>query len=201
VKRTYSKILRNRKRRIERRLDPNKAWSNQPEPMMTGGNIRYEMAGRSRAINCGGIGAIHLMVERIGLRQEIDRRLHLLKRHLPYHESDHVLNLTYNAMLEGVRLQDIELRRNDEAFLDGLGAQRIPDPTTSGDFTRRFAERDILELMEAINTTRGRVSGKIKAPAFWKKPSSTPTGRSHRRSGNAKAAWRSPTKGCGVMRP
>ena len=124
---------------------------------MTGGNIRYEMAGRSRAINCGGIGAIHLMVERIGLRQEIDRRLHLLKRHLPYHESDHVLNLTYNAMLEGVRLQDIELRRNDEAFLDGLGAQRIPDPTTSGDFTRRFAERDILELMEAINTTRGRV--------------------------------------------
>ena len=78
------------------------------------------------------------MVERIGLRQEIDGRLDLLKRHLPYHESDHVLNLTYNAMLEGVRLQDIELRRNDEAFLDGLGAQRIPDPTTSGDFTRRL---------------------------------------------------------------
>ena len=124
---------------------------------MTGGNIRYEMAGRSRAINCGGIGAVHLMVQRIGLRQEIDGRLHLLKRHLPYHESDHVLNLTYNAMLEGVRLQDIELRRNDEAFLDGLGAQRIPDPTTSGDFTRRFTERDILALMEAINTTRERV--------------------------------------------
>lgn len=29
----------------------------------------------------------------------------------------------------GVRLRDIELRRNDEAFLDGLGEQRIPDPT------------------------------------------------------------------------
>jgi hypothetical protein len=65
----------------------------------------------------------------------------LLKRHLPYHESDHVLSLAYNAMLEGVRLQDIELRRNDEGFLDGLGAQRIPDPTTSGDFTRRFSQR------------------------------------------------------------
>jgi hypothetical protein len=50
------------------------------------------------------------------------------------------LNLTYNALLEGVRLEDIELRRNDEAFLDGLGAQRIPDPTTSGDFTCRFEE-------------------------------------------------------------
>ncbi len=62
--------------------------------------------------------------------------MHLLKRHLPYHESDHVLNLASNARLNGMRLQDIELRRNDEAFLDGLGAQRIPDPTTSGDFTR-----------------------------------------------------------------
>jgi hypothetical protein len=38
------------------------------------------------------------------------------------------LNLAYNALLEGVRLEDIKLRRNDEAFLDGLGAQRIPGP-------------------------------------------------------------------------
>ena len=74
-----------------------------------------------------------------------------------YHESDHVLNLTYNALLEGVRLEDIELRRNDEAFLDGLGAQRIPDPTTSGDFTRRFEQDDILELMEITNSVRQRV--------------------------------------------
>ncbi len=64
------------------------------------------------------------MINKLGLRQEIDSRLHLLKKHLPYHESDHVLNLAYNALLDGVRLEDIELRRNDEAFLDGLGAQR-----------------------------------------------------------------------------
>ena len=120
-------------------------------------NIHYEMAEKARAVNCGGIGAIHLMVNKLGLRQEIDSRLHLLKKHLPYHESDHVLNLTYNALLEGVRLEDIELRRTDEAFLDGLGAQRIPDPTTSGDFTRRFAEADILNLMEITNTVRQRV--------------------------------------------
>lgn len=124
---------------------------------MTAGNIHYEMAERNRGINCGGIGAIHMMINKIGLREEIDRRLHLLKVHLPYHESDHVLNLAYNALLDGVRLQDIELRRNDEAFLDALGAQRIPDPTTSGDFTRRFEQGDIVELMEAINSTRQRV--------------------------------------------
>jgi hypothetical protein len=59
--------------------------------------------------------------------------------------------------LGGQRLEDIELRRNDEAFLDGLGAQRIPDPTTSGDFTRRFDQDSILALMEAVNAVRQRV--------------------------------------------
>ena len=68
-----------------------------------------------------------------------------------------MLNLAYNSLLDGLRLQDIELRRNDEAFLDGLGAQRIPDPTTSGDFTRRFDQDSVVVLMEAINATRQRV--------------------------------------------
>jgi len=126
-------------------------------PMMSASNIHFEMAERARAVNYGGIGAMHLMVQKLGLAEAIDERVQLLKRHLPYHESDHVLNLAYNALLEGVRLEDIELRRNDEAFLDGLGAQRIPDPTTSGDFTRRFGEGSTLDLQEAINTTRQEV--------------------------------------------
>jgi DDE family transposase len=157
VSRSYSKILRNRKRRIERRLDPERRWSEQPTPMLSASNIHFEMAERNRAVNYGGIGAIHLMGQRLGLAEEIDGRVQLLKRHLPYHESDHVLNLAYNALLDGQRLEDIELRRNDEAFLEGLGAQRIPDPTTSGDFTRRFDQGSILDLLEAINTTRQRV--------------------------------------------
>ena len=157
MSRSYPKILRNRKHRIERRLDPKRRWSEQPAPMLSASNIHFEMAERDRAVNYGGIGAIHLMGQRLGLAEEIDGRVQLLKRHLPYHESDHVLNLAYNALLDGQRLEDIELRRNDEAFLDGLGAQRIPDPTTSGDFTRRFDEEAIVDLMEAINSTRQRV--------------------------------------------
>src|SRR5437868_12978286 len=157
VNRTYPKILRNRKRRIERRLDPERRWSDTEAPMMSASNIHFEMAERSRAVNYGGIGAMHLMGQKLGLAEEIDGRVQLLKRHLPYHESDHVLNLAYNALLDGLRLEDIELRRNDEAFLDGLGAQRIPDPTTSGDFTRRFDQDSIVGLIEAINATRERV--------------------------------------------
>ncbi len=154
--RKYPKILRNRKQRIERRLKP-RAWPEQDKPMFAGTNIYYEMAERTQAICCGGIGAIHLMAQRIGLVDSLNQKVQVLKRHLPYHESDHVLNVAYNIMAGGERLEDIELRRQDEAFLNGLGAQRIPDPTTAGDFTRRFDPENIVGLMDAINEPRQRV--------------------------------------------
>ena len=122
--------------------------------MMAASNIHYEVARRSRGLACGGIGAMHLLARRTGLIEAIDRRLHLLKVHLPYHESDHVLNIAYNILAGGTCLQDIELQRNAEAYLDALGAQRIPDPTTEGDFCRRFTVSDIETLMEAINEVR-----------------------------------------------
>jgi hypothetical protein len=156
VNRNYPKILRNRKRRIERRLAP-RCWEAQPAPMMRGRNIHYEVSDKTRANAYGGLGAIHTMVQRLGLVEEIDQHLQLLKVHLPYHESDHVLNIAYNVVTGGQRLQDLELRRQDESFLDGLGAQRIPDPTTAGDFTRRFRVEDITQLQECVNRTRQRV--------------------------------------------
>lgn len=157
VSKKYQQIFQERKEKIETRLDPNRGWSNQSHPMIKAANIHFEMGEKTRAVSCGGLGAIHLMVVKIGLVEEIDKRLVLLKKHLPYHESDHVLNIAYNSMVGGLRLDDIELRRNDEAFLDSLGAQRIPDPTTSGDFTRRFGEREVVELMDIINTSRTEV--------------------------------------------
>ena len=156
MSRKYPKILRNRKRRIERRLKP-RAWPEQDKPMFAGSNIYYEMADKTQAMGCGGIGGIHLLSQKIGLVELVNQKVKVLKRHLPYHESDHVLNMAYNIMAGGVRLEDIELRRQDECFLNGLGAQRIPDPTTAGDFTRRFEPQDILDLMDAINEARQRV--------------------------------------------
>jgi hypothetical protein len=125
--------------------------------MMTASNIHYEQANRVRGLSAGGIGAILLMARKIELDKEIDRSLHLLKRHLPYHESDHVLNIALNLIAGGKRLEHLELRRNDEVYLDALGAERIPDPTTGGDFCRRFAEADVLALMDALNESRLRV--------------------------------------------
>src|SRR3954447_16024077 len=124
--------------------------------MMTASNIHYEIADRVRGIAPGGIGAIHLLARKIGLIRDIDRHLHLLKRHLPYFESDHVLNIAYNLLAGGQRLEHLEVRRKDEVYLDALGAERIPDPTTAGDFCRRFTEADVERLMDTINGVRLR---------------------------------------------
>ena len=144
------------KRKIRSRLDrPVTAPS--PEPVLTATNIHYEAAAKTQAIGCGGIGAIQLLVRQLGLAEAIDERLHLLKFHFPYHESDHVLNFAYNALCHGTCLDDIELRRNDVVFLDALGADRIPDPTTAGAFCRRFTPEDVETLQDVFDQTRLKV--------------------------------------------
>jgi hypothetical protein len=147
------RLLRRRKSRIERRLDKKRLHGNE-RPMLQASNIHYEMADRSQGMAHGGIGAFHLLARKIGLIDAIDSRLHLLKIHLPYHESDHVLNLAYNALCDGTCLQDLELRRNDEVYLDALGAPRIPDPTTAGDVCRRFRAEDVHTLIDIFNDVR-----------------------------------------------
>jgi hypothetical protein len=122
--------------------------------MFAASNIHYELADKARGLSAGGIGAFHLVARQTGLTAAIDRRLHLLKVHLPYHESDHVLNIAYNILCGGTCLQDLELLRNNESHLDALGAQRIPDPTTAGDFCRRFSAQDVETLMDTINDVR-----------------------------------------------
>ena len=126
------KKLESCKRKIRHRLRE-MFWEDQPNPMFSASNIHYELADRTRGIDCGGIGAVHLLARQTGLIDAIDRKLHLLKIHKPYHESDHVLNVAYNVLTGGKCLEDLEGRRTNEVYLDALGAQRIPDPTTEGE--------------------------------------------------------------------
>lgn len=150
------KQIERHKRRIARRLDKNDNRGCE-RPMMTASNIHYEVAERTRATAAGGIGAMHLVVRKLELDEAIDRHLQLLKIHLPYHESDHVLSIAYNLLAGGSCLEHLELLRSDEAYLDALGARRIPDPTTAGDFCRRFDAGDIDRLQEVFNETRLKV--------------------------------------------
>ncbi len=153
MKKIIRQKLANSKCRIGRRLDKTNL-DGCSKPIMTASNIHYEIADRCRGIGVGGIGAIHTLARRLGLIDAIEQRLHLLQIHLPYHESDHVLALAYLPLCGGTCIQDLELLRNDEVFLDALSARRIPDPTTAGDFCRRFSRDDIYTLLDIIDDTR-----------------------------------------------
>jgi hypothetical protein len=136
--------------------------------MMTASNVHYEIAERTRATAAGGIAAVHQLVKKLELDRAIDRNLVLFKMHLPYHESDHVLNIAYNLLAGGTCLEHLEYLRSDEAYMDALGARRVPDPTTAGDFCRRFRLHHILGLMEVFNATRLKV-WRQQPKAFFKR--------------------------------
>ena len=154
MKTKVRQVWEKRKRRIEGRLRRARTLGDRGRPVMTAGAMHCELSERTSATSHGGLAAIHQMVGRVGLAKRIDNQVHVLKVHRPYHVSDHVLSIAYNAMCGGQRLEDIELLRNDEAFLDMLGAEAIPDPTTSGDFCRRFEVPHIEALHAAVNGTR-----------------------------------------------
>jgi hypothetical protein len=165
VKTKIRQQLANRKRRIQRRLDKANRHGCQ-RPVFTARDIHYEIAERTRGLSSGGIGAIHALARQVGLIDAIDDRLHLLRFHFPYHESDHVLTFAYNALCDGTCLQDLERRRQDEVFLDALGARRIPDPTTAGDFCRRFTDQAIRLLQDIVHDVRLGVWAE-QPPAFF----------------------------------
>lgn len=143
-----------RRRRVAARHRLAGHWAEQPAPMFTSRKITYEVGGKVEVTPYGGLAAMHRLVSKLGLVEAINDSLRLLKIHLPYHESDHVLNLAYNVLTGGTRLEDIERLRHDVGYMNALGAELIPDPTTAGDFCRRFTEADVSALMDAVNSVR-----------------------------------------------
>ena len=143
-----------RRRKLVARHAKAGRWSPQAAPMLSPGKAHYEIGSNTDAMIYGGIGAVHRLVAKLGLAEKIDESLKLLKVHLPYHESDHVLNIAYNVLCGGTRLEDIERLRHSTAYMNALGAELIPDPTTAGDFCRHFPEDDVIQLMESINAVR-----------------------------------------------
>ena len=151
--------LARRKRRIEKRLQAARDGrfvrmvSGAPPVLSTAG-LKYELADRTQAIVYGGVPLMLRVARESGLIDAIDSTVPILKWRCPYYESDHVLNLAMNALCEGTCLEHIERRRNDEAFLNAIGADSIPDPTTAGDFCRRFSGTSVRWLLDAINRAR-----------------------------------------------
>src|SRR6266545_4894634 len=151
---TYEQSRRNsarRRRKVQARHRQAGRWGERSEPMLTSGGISYEIGGNVEATPFGGLFAMHRLVTRLGLVKAIDANLELLKIHLPYHESDHVLTLAYSVLCGGTRLEDVDRLRNDVPLMNGLGAALLPDPTTTGDFLRRFTLANTREVLYLVN--------------------------------------------------
>ena len=157
MKANVGRQLDREKRKIGARLAPlmgGKEPKQPGAPEFNAPRAKYELAERVRAVTSGGLAAVHDLVRSVGLPESIDAELGILKRARPYRDSDHILNIAYNLVCGGHVLDDIEIRRNDAAFLDMLGAEAIPDPTTAGDFCRRFDAGAIWRLLRIVNETR-----------------------------------------------
>ena len=155
VKKSIRRKLDARKRRTMKRI--NKANWNGQSPMLACPSVQYELAKKTQAIAAGGIGVAQQMVRQLGIADSINHGCPVFKFHMPYSEADHVLNIAFNLFAGGTCLEHLELRRTDEAYLDALGAQRIPDPTTAGDFCRRFSEGQVQKLMDVLHEPRLKV--------------------------------------------
>jgi hypothetical protein len=130
-------------------------------PWFRNTTVGVEVDERSTATAYGGLALFHSLAGKLGLAEAINRELRLFKFHLPYTEADHILTQVYNLLCGGSCIQDIENLQNSEAIRRLLGARSIPDPTTAGDFLRRFDNGSLIGLQRAIDRVRVKVWKKL----------------------------------------
>lgn len=151
MKKNIHEFLEKRKSEVNFRTDRLKAPFGGPQ--LSSSPVLFEVSEKTQAIPHGGLAAIHQIALQSGLVDAINA-VPVLKFKLPYYESDHVLNIAYNFLCGGTALEHIEYRRNDPVHLNMLGTHSIPDPTTAGDFCRRYTATQIETLQDQINATR-----------------------------------------------
>ena len=99
----------------------------------------------------GGLALTARLVAKLRIAQRIDGELSLLRTRRGYFESDHVLTHAYNLFTGGTCIEDISHLQHSEPVRRLLGTERIPDPTTAGDFLRRFEAIDIATLDRVLD--------------------------------------------------
>ncbi len=128
--------------------------------------LHLESDPRSEMTHYGGLVLAQQFVRQFRVAQRLDGALRLFKRHAPYHESDHVLALAYTLYADGTCLEDQAVLQGSEAVRRLLGACRIADPTTAGDFLRRFKiAQDVERLSGVIDEIQEAVWSKLARKA------------------------------------
>lgn len=145
------------------------AWPDHEGTVLRHHKLHVETDERPDVTTLGGLILPLAFCRRFKVAERIDRRVNVLKLHVPYHESDHVLAQALMLYAGGTHLEDLAMLQQDEALLKMLGAARTPDPTTAGDFLRRFAPTTALEeLRGSIDEIQDEVWAEIGRGRRWK---------------------------------
>jgi hypothetical protein len=139
-------------------------WPEHEGPVMRLPRLHVETAHRVTVTRFGGLALAEQFCRRHGVAALIDEHVEVLKLHMPYHESDHVLAQALNLYVGGTCLEDMTVLQHDEAVLRMVGAGRLPDPTTAGDFLRRFDTEQHPEALTGLRHANNELGQRV-----WRK--------------------------------
>lgn len=133
-----------------------------------------EVDTRSEVTPYGGLAVATAFLRRFKVAERIDEHVKVFLIHRPYRESDHVLAQALNLYVGGTCIEDVASLQHSEAARRIIGACRIPDPTTAGDFLRRLHEKEhqLVGLRRAVDEVQAEVwrrlrRGRGKRPEAW----------------------------------
>jgi len=162
-RRLRNRTRRPRTHRVQRHQIQPLLWPEDSayRPVFRNRQVRLHVQQRGQTTPYGGLALAHDLAMRLQLDREINRALPLLKLKLPYFESDHFLTHVYNQYVGGTCLEDISNLQHSAAIKGLVGACRIPDPSTAGDFLRRFRPAHLRAVQRVIDQAREKVWSKL----------------------------------------
>ena len=136
------------------------------KPVLGLPKLHMEIDRRSEVTPYAGLALAAQVAFLLNMPKILNTHVSVLKRHLPYHESDHVLAQAFNLYVGGTCIEDMANLQQSEAVLRLVGACRIPDPTTAGDFLRRFDDQvnpgSLEDLRAAVDEIQNGAWKKIR---------------------------------------
>ncbi len=145
---------------------PEKLRKGIPLEVRPGHTVRLEVT-REPLTTHTGLSLFYAMAESLEIPAILDECVHVKQRERGYPESEHILALSANAFMGGDYLEDLEAFREDVAIRKAIGRRDIPDPTTAGDFCRRFTLGHILQMNRAYAKILGNVYAHRPPVTSW----------------------------------
>ena len=149
-------------------------WPEHYGPVIRSQALSLEADTHAPITGFGGLVLVNAFLRRFKVARRLDAHVHVLKLNLPYFESDHILAHALNLYVGGTCIEDMSKLQGDDAVLRMLRACRMPDPTTGGDFLRRFGPSRnpaaLDGLRRATDEVQDEVWGKLAGKNKRKQP-------------------------------